>query len=381
MPSTSHPFVIASRDEYRTTHIPRDLAPDVRGQSARKWPHTATMQTNSTCPTLVVHSVRPWRIQRWPYCACVRWPPLCLHFMGWTQCLRREIWISTILHASTSHSLSRPYNHLLILLQGYRLYSTSDEQLRTWESHGPILKSEDVPWVYQGAKGTARMWAPDAVRGNDGKYYLFFPAPYERIDLMLIGVAVSDSPTGPFIPREEPIFNTDGIDPSVVRLSNGQWVLFTSGGLTGSIFVANIDPEFRHVSQKRTVTGLKEGYKEGPHVLVYRRKLLMYYALSRNGKYSIEQAGANMWKRPDWGFWDAGQAVAPFDGRTNHASVARFKGRTWIFWHRHMERYSARWSRRRVIFSPTSWLWWGKQRTIRPVVGRDNAFYIRKWER
>lgn len=221
------------------------------------------------------------------------------------------------------------------------------------------------------------MWAPDAVQGENGKYYLFFPAPYKRIGRMLIGVAVSDSPTGPFKPRPKPIFGTDGIDPSVVRLGNGKWVLFTSGGSGGNIFVASIDKNFRKVSEKRMVFGLQDGYKEGPHALVYRKRLLLYYALSRKGGYSIQQAGANNRNRPNWGFWRAGESIASFDGRTNHASVAKFKGRTWIFWHRHMEPFGSRWSTRRVVFSPTKWLWWGRQRKIVPGVGRNNRFFVR----
>ncbi len=221
------------------------------------------------------------------------------------------------------------------------------------------------------------MWAPDAIMGEDEKYYLFFPAPYRKINTMLIGVAVSESPSGPFIPRAQPIFGTHGIDPSVIRLSNGQWVLFTSGGPGGNIFVANIDAEFRNVSEKRTVVGLKKGYKEGPHALLYRKRLLVYYALSKNGRYSIQHADARKRTRPDLGFWNAGEVIAGFDGRTNHASVTEFKGRTWIFWHRHMEQYGTRWSRRRVVFSPTSRLLSGKQRVIRPIVGHNNSFFVR----
>lgn len=36
--------------------------------------------------------------------------------------------------------------------------------------HGVALKVEDIPWV------SKQLWAPDAARGADGKYYLYFPA-------------------------------------------------------------------------------------------------------------------------------------------------------------------------------------------------------------
>ena len=32
------------------------------------------------------------------------------------------------------------------------------------------MKVEDVKWV------SKQLWAPDAAKGSDGKYYLYFPA-------------------------------------------------------------------------------------------------------------------------------------------------------------------------------------------------------------
>lgn len=36
--------------------------------------------------------------------------------------------------------------------------------------HGVAMKVEDVPWA------SKQVWAPDAFKGKDGKYYLCFPA-------------------------------------------------------------------------------------------------------------------------------------------------------------------------------------------------------------
>src|SRR5690606_33751838 len=73
--------------------------------------------------------------------------------------------------------------------------------------HGVALHVDDVPWAER------QMWAPDAAH-KDGKYYLFFPAKdYDGI--FRIGVAVSDSPTGPFKPQPEAIKNSFSIDPAV----------------------------------------------------------------------------------------------------------------------------------------------------------------------
>src|ERR1035437_273709 len=62
--------------------------------------------------------------------------------------------------------------------------------------HGVALHIKDVPWAVR------QMWAPDAAYKN-GKYYFYFPA--KRYDgIFQIGVAVGDSPTGPFIQNRKP---------------------------------------------------------------------------------------------------------------------------------------------------------------------------------
>lgn len=280
-------------------------------------------------------------------------------------------------------------------MTGYRAYSTANPTLRSgWWAHGrtclllflevisqltyfhvAILREERVPWVFRGWKGykaAAHMWALDVVRGNDGRYYMFFPAP-RAWNAMRIGVAIAKRPGGPFWPRPKPIPGAIGIDPSVIRLPSGQWVIFTSG--RGRIFVQWTNAKFTRSSPRRLVKGLKSGYKEGPHAELRNGKLLLFYALSR-GTYSVEQAVANNKNRPEWGFWKADAAIAGFEGRTNHAISVYFKKRNWIFYHRHMENHGSRWATRKVIFSPAKFRN-GYMRTIRPSWRRRRGFQVK----
>ena len=90
--------------------------------------------------------------------------------------------------------------------------------------HGVALHVNDVPWAEK------QMWAPDAAHKN-GKYYLFFPAKaYDGI--FRIGVAISDSPIGPFIPRPKAIKNSFSIDPAVFEDEDGSYYMYF-GGLWG----------------------------------------------------------------------------------------------------------------------------------------------------
>ncbi|KAF2333703.1 glycoside hydrolase family 43 protein [Flavobacterium daemonense] len=87
--------------------------------------------------------------------------------------------------------------------------------------HGVALHVDDVPWAVR------QMWAPDAACKN-GKYYLYFPA--KRPDgIFQIGVAVSDSPTGPFTPEENAIEGSYSIDPAVFEDCDGKFYIYFGG--------------------------------------------------------------------------------------------------------------------------------------------------------
>ncbi|SDM30458.1 glycoside hydrolase family 43 protein [Kriegella aquimaris] len=90
--------------------------------------------------------------------------------------------------------------------------------------NGVALHVEDVIWAEK------QMWAPDAAHKN-GTYYLYFPAKdYDGI--FRIGVAVSDSPTGPFAPQPDAIKGSFSIDPAVFEDEDGNYYMYF-GGLWG----------------------------------------------------------------------------------------------------------------------------------------------------
>ena len=91
-------------------------------------------------------------------------------------------------------------------INGFKAYSSKD--LSTWN---------DLGVVYEGAKegswATNCFWAPEVYERN-GKYYLFFSANWtnnsnKEEENFRIGVAVSDSPYGPFVD----MFDTPLFDP------------------------------------------------------------------------------------------------------------------------------------------------------------------------
>jgi beta-xylosidase len=108
----------------------------------------------------------------------------------------------------------------------YYIYSTTDgtpgwgghdfsvfssTNLIDWKDEGKMLdvKGDQVRWA------TGNAWAPAIIEKN-GKYYFYFSAHNPKTNRKEIGVAVSDSPTGPFADSGAPIL-TDADRPKEAR--------------------------------------------------------------------------------------------------------------------------------------------------------------------
>jgi len=108
-------------------------------------------------------------------------------------------------------------------MQDYHVFSMDSINSEA-KDNGVALHVKDVAWAEK------QMWAPDAAHKN-GKYYLYFPAKdYDGI--FRIGVAVSDSPVGPFIPQPKAIKGSFSIDPAVFEDEDGSHYMYF-GGLWG----------------------------------------------------------------------------------------------------------------------------------------------------
>ena len=109
------------------------------------------------------------------------------------------------------------------------VFSSSD--MKTWTEHPIPLKPSDFSW----AKGDA--WASQVIE-RDGKFYWYVAVSHGTIHGKAIGVAVSDSPTGPFrdargsalitndMTTEYTKISWDDIDPTVIIDDDGQAYLF-----------------------------------------------------------------------------------------------------------------------------------------------------------
>ena len=114
--------------------------------------------------------------------------------------------------------------------------------LVNWEYVGEVF-SERPSWV----AGNATLWAPD-IQYLNGRYYLYYTA--SRTSLpgggRAIGVATSDSPTGPWTDSGQPVVEPQAprwvIDPFVLADDDGQLYIFY-GSYAGGISARKLSPD------------------------------------------------------------------------------------------------------------------------------------------
>ncbi|MFL5995205.1 MAG: family 43 glycosylhydrolase, partial [Streptomyces sp.] len=151
----------------------------------------------------------------------------------------------------------------------FKAYSSTD--LVHWKDHGVILDlGPDISWA------DSRAWAP-TIAEKDGKYYFYFCADAN------IGVAVSDSPTGPFKDAlGQPLlkqgqFSGQMIDPAVFTDDDGQSYLYWGNG---HAYVAPLNADMTSLDLTKMKDITPSGYNEGSFVI--KRDGTYYLTWSEN---------------------------------------------------------------------------------------------------
>lgn len=191
---------------------------------------------------------------------------------------------------------------------GNQFFVWSSDNLVDWvRSEEPFLTLNgtdgNVPW----AVGNA--WAPTIAK-KDGKYYFYFSGQNPLYDAKTIGVAVADSPEGPFtaqetamITNQEAITTGQAIDPDAfLDPKSGKYYFYWGNG---NPLVAELGDDMVSIQADTTVaiSGL-EDFREGLF-MVYREP---YYHLT----YSIDDTGSENYRV---GYATADSPTGPFTYR------------------------------------------------------------------
>lgn len=221
-------------------------------------------------------------------------------------------------------------------MNDWRLYTTED--MVNWTDHGTVLHYSDFEWAKMNA------WAPAAIE-RDGKFYMYVPIT-ARNGRNGIGVAVSDSPYGPFRdPLGKPLISKSqaDIDPAVFIDDDGQAYLYWGNPVAYYVKLnedmISYEGEITQVPNTIEAFGKREGkedprrpttYEEGPWL--YKRNDL-YYLFFAAGPIP-EHIGYSTSKSPT-GPWKYQGVVMPRQGGafTNHPGIIDFKGKTYFFYH------------------------------------------------
>jgi Glycosyl hydrolases family 43 len=223
--------------------------------------------------------------------------------------------------------------------------------------HGVALHIKDVPWAEK------QMWAPDAAYKN-GKYYLYFPA--KKADgIFQIGVAVSDSPTGPFIPEPGPIKESYSIDPAVF-CDDGDKNYMYFGGIWGGQLQSYRNNQY----SKDFIEPLAHEPALGPRVAMLTDDMKQFAETAKeiiitdengnpllagdterrffeaswmhkyNGKYYFSYSTGDthficyaISDNPYGPFAYQGRILNPVVGWTSHHSICEFNGKWYLFYH------------------------------------------------
>ena len=216
-------------------------------------------------------------------------------------------------------------------MYNWMCYSTTD--MANWTDHGIIGGVKEPYKTFQWSDGN-NAWAPQCIE-RKGKFYLYCPLPTKG--RMAIGVAVSDSPTGPFTDAiGKPLIsrgNGGDYDPTVFVDNDGQAYLYWGGNgpcyyvklnedmvsYSGDIQVASIDV---------TGTPREASYTEGPWL--WREK--SHYYLAWASRCCPEGIGYGMSDSPMGPWKGKGTIMDPNNlSSGNHPGIIDFKGKSYVF--------------------------------------------------
>jgi hypothetical protein len=193
---------------------------------------------------------------------------------------------------------------------------------------------------------------------------MYFPAK-DKTDIFRIGVAISDTPEGPFIPEPHPMIGSYSIDPCVFEDGDGQYYMYF-GGLWGGQLQryrnnkaqeCGAEPADKEPALTARVAKMADdmlGFAEEPKDLVIldengnpltagdhdRRFFEASWMHKYNSKYYFSYSTGNTHKlcyaigdSPYGPFTYQGVILMPVVGWTTHQSIVEFKGKWYLFHH------------------------------------------------
>ena len=207
------------------------------------------------------------------------------------------------------------------------VYSSSD--MIHWEEHPVPLKVTDFAWASSDA------WAAQVIERN-GKFYWYVTVSHGAINGKAIGVAVSDSPTGPFkdalgkalvtnYMTTQTKIDWDDIDPTVMIDDDGQAYLFWGNSVC---HYAKLKENMIELDGPIKTISLPN-YTEAPWI--HKKKDWYYLSYAYQFPEKIAYAMSKSINGP-WEYKGILNEVAG-NSNTNHQAIIEFKGKDYFIYH------------------------------------------------
>jgi beta-xylosidase len=225
----------------------------------------------------------------------------------------------------TGHDQAAPKENRYVMHE-WLVFSSPD--MKTWTEHPSPLNVKSFAW----AKGDA--WASQVIE-RDGKFWWYVSIEHATIRGKAIGVAVSDSPTGPFVDAlgkalitndmtTEAKISWDDIDPTV-WIENGQAYLFW-GNTT--LHYVKLKSNMIEMDGPFTKIDLPK-FTEAPYI--HKRKDWFYLTYATE----FPEKTAYAMSRSIEGPWTYKGLLGEIPGNSNtaHQSIIEFKGKWYFVYH------------------------------------------------
>ncbi|GAA0447646.1 MULTISPECIES: family 43 glycosylhydrolase [Sphingomonas] len=233
------------------------------------------------------------------------------------------------------------------IMNEWQLLATREPAAGAWTHYPAVATPEGIfRWAEPG-----RAYAGQIVKGPDGRLYLYAPvleANTDAKDGFAIGVAVADSPTGPWVDahpagpivsQRVPEPNTiQNIDPTVLVDDDGRVYLYwgTFGKLRGIELERDmVTPKGRQIA----VTGLT-GFFEAPWLMKRKDVYYLLYAGNNAGPDSpctptLYHACIAYGTAPTpLGPWTyRGTVLKPVSSTTSHPGTVEYRGQWYLAYH------------------------------------------------
>ncbi|MFI6506943.1 glycoside hydrolase family 43 protein [Streptosporangium sp. NPDC050855] len=240
--------------------------------------------------------------------------------------------VGDTLYLYTGHD-EAPAGGTNFVMRDWHVFSSGDAT--TFVDHGARLSVPNFSW----AGGDA--WAGEVERGADGKYYWYVSINGNGPGWMNIGVAVGDSPTGPFtdakggplVSDSTPNSSPLNIDPTVFTDDDGQVYMYW--GSYYGLRAARLNADMTSINGPVVTPAGVSNFWEAPWM--FKRNGVYYLAYAANdsgcsapGYACVRYATASSPMGP---WTHRGVVLDQVSSTTNHPAIIEYKGQWYMVYH------------------------------------------------